>query len=68
MGLPNIRYEDGTEISPQIDLRKELVLFAGVRPVRVMTEAHSPLKIPQGKSYRLCSHQRKYGRTFFYSR
>jgi len=49
MGLPNIRYEDGTEISPQIDLRKELVLFAGVRPVRVMTEAHSPLKIPQGK-------------------
>ena len=49
MGLPNIRYKDGTEISPQIDLRKELVLFAGVRPVRVMTEAHSPLKIPQGK-------------------
>ena len=25
---------DGTEISPQIDLRKQLGLFAGVRPVR----------------------------------
>jgi len=49
MGLPNIRYDDGTEISPQIDLRKELVLFAGVRPVRVIGGDHSPLKIPKGK-------------------
>jgi len=31
MGLPNVRYADGTEISPQIDLRKALTLFAGVR-------------------------------------
>ena len=31
MGLPDVRYADGTEISPQIDLRKILVLFAGVR-------------------------------------
>lgn len=35
MGLPDVRYEDGTEISPQIDLRKALVLFAGVRPVTI---------------------------------
>ncbi|MEO0792008.1 MAG: isocitrate/isopropylmalate family dehydrogenase [Pseudomonadota bacterium] len=34
MGLPHIRYPDGTEIAPQIDLRFELELFAGVRPVK----------------------------------
>ncbi|MEJ8561939.1 isocitrate/isopropylmalate family dehydrogenase [Yoonia sp. GPGPB17] len=28
MGLPDVRYDDGTEISPQIDLRKTLTLFA----------------------------------------
>ena len=33
MGLPHIRKPDGTEIVPQIDLRFELDLFAGVRPV-----------------------------------
>ena len=36
MGLPDIRYEDGREIAPQIDLREELDLYAGVRPVRVI--------------------------------
>ncbi|MEO1774495.1 MAG: isocitrate/isopropylmalate family dehydrogenase [Pseudomonadota bacterium] len=33
MGLPDIRYPDGTEISPQIELRMALHLYAGVRPV-----------------------------------
>ncbi|EAR51321.1 3-isopropylmalate dehydrogenase [Oceanicola granulosus HTCC2516] len=33
MGLPEVRYPDGTEISPQIELRMELGLYAGVRPV-----------------------------------
>lgn len=46
MGLPDVRYPDGTEISPQIDLRKKLGLFAGVRPVRIRNPAVSPLKIP----------------------
>src|SRR5215472_7647072 len=32
MGWPEIRYPDGTEIAPQLDLRTELGLFAGVRP------------------------------------
>lgn len=49
MGLPDIRYPDGTEISPQIELRKELDLFAGVRPVTVRAGEFSPLKIPDGK-------------------
>jgi len=33
MGLPQVRKADGTEMVPQIDLRFELGLFAGVRPV-----------------------------------
>ncbi|THH35138.1 isocitrate/isopropylmalate dehydrogenase family protein [Aliishimia ponticola] len=49
MGLPDIRYEDGTEISPQIDLRKALTLFAGVRPVRVRQGQPTPLNLPKGK-------------------
>lgn len=34
MGLPDVRYPDGTEATPQIDLRIKLGLYAGVRPVR----------------------------------
>jgi 3-isopropylmalate dehydrogenase len=34
MGWPDIRYPDGTEPIPQLDLRMELGLYAGVRPIR----------------------------------
>jgi len=36
MGLPDVRYPDGTEISPQIDFRFKFGLYAGVRPVRTI--------------------------------
>jgi 3-isopropylmalate dehydrogenase len=36
MGWPEIRYPDGTEIAPQLDLRFELGLYAGIRPVRTL--------------------------------
>ena len=36
MGLPEVRYPDGTEISPQLDLRFEFGLYAGVRPIRAI--------------------------------
>ncbi|WP_170756437.1 isocitrate/isopropylmalate dehydrogenase family protein [Ruegeria lacuscaerulensis] len=49
MGLPDVRYPDGTEISPQIDLRKQLGLFAGVRPVKVSSGQMTPLALPPGK-------------------
>lgn len=49
MGLPEVRYEDGTEITPQIDLRKALDLFAGVRPVTVKRGQRSPLTLPDDK-------------------
>ena len=50
MGLPSVRYKDGTEISPQLDLRVELDLFAGVRPVRVVPGQKTPLKLEGGKA------------------
>ena len=34
MGLPEVRYPDGREIAPQLELRFEYGLYAGVRPVR----------------------------------
>lgn len=43
MGLPDVRYPDGTEISPQIDLRFALDLYAGVRPVTVFPGQPCPL-------------------------
>src|SRR5688500_16461048 len=33
MGLPHVRYPDGTEVAPQLDLRTQLSLYAGVRPI-----------------------------------
>jgi 3-isopropylmalate dehydrogenase len=36
MGWPEIRYPDGTEIAPQLDLRVRFDLFAGVRPIRAI--------------------------------
>lgn len=44
-----MRYPDGTEISPQIELRKAYSLFAGVRPVRVKAGQNSPLRLPAGQ-------------------
>jgi len=44
MGLPHVRWPNGKELTPQIDLREILDLYAGVRPVRLYHEADSPLK------------------------
>ena len=44
MGLPGVRWPDGTEMTPQIDLREKLDLYCGFRPIRLYHEAHSPLK------------------------
>ncbi len=50
MGLPSVRYPDGTEISPQIELRKDMNLFAGVRPVTVRDGKNCPLKRPNNET------------------
>jgi len=43
MGDPAVRYPDGTEITPQIELRFILGLYAGVRPVRSIPGVPVPL-------------------------
>jgi 3-isopropylmalate dehydrogenase len=47
MGLPTVRYPDGTEIAPQLDLRDELDLYAGVRPIRAIAGVPLPLADPR---------------------
>ena len=47
MGWPEIRYADGTEIAPQLDLRNELDLYAGVRPIRAIPGVPLPLGSPR---------------------
>jgi 3-isopropylmalate dehydrogenase len=49
MGLPDVRYADGTEISPQLDLRFELNLYAGVRPIRLVPGLALPLADPRAQ-------------------
>ena len=50
MGLPDVRYPDGTEISPQIDLRFAMDLYAGVRPVTVVSGQPCPLSDGRARS------------------
>jgi 3-isopropylmalate dehydrogenase len=44
MGLPSVRWPDGRELTPQIDLRERLDLYAGPRPIRLYHGDDSPLK------------------------
>jgi 3-isopropylmalate dehydrogenase len=47
MGWPDIRYPDGTEIAPQLDMRVHLDLYAGVRPIRAIPGLPLPLASPR---------------------
>jgi len=42
-GLPAVRYPDGTEIMPQVELRFIFDLYAGVRPCRLISGVPSPI-------------------------
>lgn len=44
MGLPHVRWPNGTEMAPQIDIREDLDLYQGIRPVRLYQKSLSPLK------------------------
>jgi 3-isopropylmalate dehydrogenase len=44
MGLPSVRWPNGVEMTPQIDIREKLDLYNGVRPIKLYHESHSPLK------------------------
>jgi 3-isopropylmalate dehydrogenase len=42
-GLPDVRYPDGREIAPQVELRSLLDLYAGIRPARLLPGVPCPL-------------------------
>ena len=42
-GLPDVRRPDGTELTPQITLRRALDLYAGIRPARSLAGIAGPL-------------------------
>ena len=44
MGLPDVRWPDGKEMTPQIDIREILDLYCGVRPIRTYHPDGSPLE------------------------
>lgn len=44
MGLPNVRWPSGLEMTPQVDLRENLDLYCGLRPFYLYEADLSPLK------------------------
>ena len=67
MGLPHIRYPDGTEIAPQLDIRTHLELYAGVRPIRAIAGVPLALADPRAKDIDLVI-IREQTEGWFYSR
>src|SRR3954471_13602133 len=67
MGLPHVRYPNGTEIAPQLDIREHFELYAGVRPTRVMPSTRRVLADPRagGIDFVIIREQTE---GFFYSR
>ena len=67
IGLPHVRYPDGTEISSQLDIRDHFELFAGVRPVRAMPNTPAVLADPRAQHLDFVI-LREQTEGFFYSR
>jgi 3-isopropylmalate dehydrogenase len=44
MGLPDVRWPRGVEMAPQLDLREQLDLYCGLRPLRLYHSNDSPLR------------------------
>jgi 3-isopropylmalate dehydrogenase len=44
MGLPGVRWPDGVEMTPQLDLRERMELYCGLRPVYLFHQADTPLR------------------------
>ena len=47
MGMPDVRYPDGTEVAPHLDFRDRFELYAGVRPIRLLAGVPTPLADPR---------------------
>jgi 3-isopropylmalate dehydrogenase len=49
MGLPGVRYPDGTEISPHLKMRTAFDLYAGFRPVKAFPNVSGALAHPRAR-------------------
>ncbi len=50
MGLPEVRWPNGLEMTPQIDIREKLDLYQGVRPIKLYHPEHSPLRFTEDQT------------------
>ena len=50
IGLPSVRHQDGTEISPHLRMRESFQLYAGIRPVKAYPNAPQRLVDPEAVS------------------
>ena len=50
MGLPEVRLPDGTEVAPHLEMRRELHLYAGVRPARKYPNTPDVLASPEARN------------------
>lgn len=50
MGLPEVRWPNGVEMTPQIDIREKLDLYQGVRPIKLYHPEHSPLRVTEDQT------------------
>jgi 3-isopropylmalate dehydrogenase len=44
MGLPDVRWPNGVEMTPQLDIRERLDLYCGLRPIYLFHPDDSPLR------------------------
>ena len=68
MGLPDVRWPDGKELTPQIDLREQLDLYCGLRPIRLYHANDTLLKGVGAGEIDLVHRAREYGRAFLRAR
>ncbi len=50
IGMPDIRHDDGTEISPHLRLRERYQLYAGIRPVKAYPNLPQRLADPRASN------------------
>ena len=62
--MPDVRYPDGTEIAPQLELRHHFELYAGVRPIRPLAGLPGPLASPRAAQIVITSYSIHYTKLY----
>ena len=67
MGLPDVRWPDGVEMTPQLDLRERLDLYQGLRPIYLFHPDDSPLRGRAGRRHRFLAGPGKHRRALLHA-